>query len=316
GVYAEAGWTDLLVAANDAGYTYTFDGELGSLDHAIASPSLADSVSGTGVWAINSPEWSDRGYAFGAAEAGTPFRSSDHDPVIVGISTEIPPVDIDIVTINDFHGRIEADGAAAGAAVLSGAVKSVREANPNTVFAAAGDLIGASTFTSFIADDNPTIDALNAAGLEVSAAGNHEFDQGWEDLRDRVQERADWEYISSNVFLTETGETALAPAWVKEMDGIDVGFIGAVTEELDSLVSPEGIADLEVRGIVDSVNAVADDLTDGEDANGEADVLILLVHEGATSTDVESITADSALGQVVEGVDPSVNAIVSAHTHL
>ncbi|MGP6170856.1 ExeM/NucH family extracellular endonuclease [Microbacterium sp. A204] len=315
-VFAQAGWTD-LVPTNAAGqYTYTFDGELGSLDHAIASPSLAGSVTGTGVWGINSPEWSDRGYAFGAAEAGTPFRSSDHDPVIVGISSEIPPVDIDIVTINDFHGRIEADGAAAGAAVLSGAVKSVREANPNTVFAAAGDLIGASTFTSFINDDNPTIDALNAAGLEVSAAGNHEFDQGWEDLRDRVQQRADWEYISSNVFLTETGETALAPAWVKEMDGVRVGFIGAVTEELDSLVSPEGIADLEVRSIVDSVNTVADELTDGDAANGEADVLVLLVHEGATSTDVASITPESALGEIVAGVDDSVSAIVSAHTHL
>jgi 5'-nucleotidase len=182
-VFSQAGWTDLVPANAEGEYTYSFDGELGSLDHAIASPSLAASVTGTGVWTINSPEWSDRGYAFGATEAGTPFRSSDHDPVIVGISSEIPPVDIDVVTINDFHGRIEADGAAAGAAVLAGAVKSVRDANPNTVFAAAGDLIGASTFTSFIDSDNPTIDALNAAGLEVSAAGNHEFDQGWEDLR-------------------------------------------------------------------------------------------------------------------------------------
>ncbi|KDA06414.1 5'-nucleotidase [Microbacterium sp. CH12i] len=315
-VFAQAGWTD-LVPANAAGqYTYTFDGELGSLDHAIASPSLTQSVSGTGVWGINSSEWSDRGYSFGAAEAGTPFRSSDHDPVIVGISTEIPPVNIDIVTINDFHGRIEADNLSAGAAVLAGAVQSVRDTNPNTVFAAAGDLIGASTFTSFINDDNPTIDALNAAGLDVSAAGNHEFDQGWEDLRDRVQSRADWEYISSNVFVTDTGETALAPAWVTEMEGVKVGFIGAVTEELDSLVSREGIADLEVRSIVDSVNGVATDLTDGDDTNGEADVLILLVHEGATSTDVASITPESALGKIVEGVDPSVNAIVSAHTHL
>ena len=50
------------------------------------------------------------------------------------------------------------------------------------MFAAAGDLIGASTFESFIQHDKPTIDALNAAGLEVSAVGNHEFDQGYDDL--------------------------------------------------------------------------------------------------------------------------------------
>ena len=48
--------------------------------------------------------------------------------------------------------------ASAGAAVVAGAVKQLRTANPNTVFAAAGDLIGATTFESFIAKDKPTIE--------------------------------------------------------------------------------------------------------------------------------------------------------------
>ncbi|WP_338371971.1 hypothetical protein, partial [Enterococcus faecium] len=116
--------------------------------------------------------------------------------------------------------------------------------------------------------------------------------------------------------VTETGEPALAPAWVKELDGVRVGFVGAVTEDLDSLVSPEGIKDLEVRSIVDSVNAVADDLRDGDESNGEADVVILLVHEGASSTAVSRITPDAPLGAIVYGVDGAVDAIVSAHPHL
>ncbi len=118
------------------------------------------------------------------------------------------------------------------------------------------------------------------------------------------------------MFVTETGEPALAPAWVKELDGVKVGFVGAVTEDLDSLVSPEGIKDLEVRSIADSVNAVADDLRDGDESNGEADVVILLVHEGASSVELSSITPDSPLGEIVYGVDDDVDAIVSAHTHL
>ena len=91
-----------------------------------------------------------------------------------------PTRTIQILGTNDFHGRLQNDATAAtaGAAVLAGAVKQLRAANPDTVFAAAGDLIGASTFESFIQKDKPTIDALNEAGLEVSAAGNHEFDQG------------------------------------------------------------------------------------------------------------------------------------------
>ena len=72
---------------------------------------------------------------------------------------------------------------------MAGAVKQLRAQNPNTVFAAAGDLIGASTFESFIQNDKPTIDALNEAGLEVSAVGNHEFDQGYDDLVNRVMAR-------------------------------------------------------------------------------------------------------------------------------
>ena len=96
------------------------------------------------------------------------------------------PVDIQILGINDFHGRIVADGTQAGAAKLAGVVDNLEASNPNTVFAAAGDLIGASTFESFIQKDKPTIDALNAAGLDVSAVGNHELDQGYADLVNRV----------------------------------------------------------------------------------------------------------------------------------
>ncbi|MFF2275682.1 ExeM/NucH family extracellular endonuclease [Agromyces sp. NPDC058126] len=317
-VLTDAGYSDLLPDRTDDQYTYTFDGELGSLDHALGNAAAVQGVTGIGRWAINSPEWSDRQYENGSPDDGSVFRSSDHDPQVIGLDSSklTDVVDISVMTINDFHGRLEQAAPAAGAAVLAGAADAVRAENPNTVFAAAGDLIGASTFTSFIQKDSPTIAALNAAGLDVSAAGNHEFDQGWADLRDRVQNEADFEYISSNVFLKGTDETALAPYYTKSFEGVTVGFIGAVTEELTSLVSPAGIAELDVRPIVASVNAQAANLTDGDPANGEADVLILLVHEGAATADLASSTDASVFGKLVAGVDPSVNAIVSAHTHL
>lgn len=75
------------------------------------------------------------------------------------------PVEITIVGTNDFHGRLLRDPANTaqastipGAAEYAGAVNAVRADNPNTVFAAAGDLIGATTFESFINQDKPTID--------------------------------------------------------------------------------------------------------------------------------------------------------------
>ncbi|CAN5287286.1 ExeM/NucH family extracellular endonuclease [soil metagenome] len=310
-----AGFIDLVPDRTDE-YTYTFDGELGSLDHAFASPSLAANVTGTDVWTINSPEWSDRGYEFGAAEAGTPYRSSDHDPIKVGLSSAPTPVDIDLLSINDFHGRLEAAPPVAGAAVLAGMVDAYRAANPNTVFAAAGDLIGASTFTSFIQQDEPTIDALNEMGLDTSAFGNHEFDQGRDDVDNRILPRADWDYLSANIYDRATGEPAYQEYYLKEFGEVTVGFVGATTEELPSLVSPDGIDTLEVRPVVPEVNRVAGALSDGDESNGEADVVILLVHEGAATTDISSATDDSPFGRIVTGADENVDAIISGHTHL
>ena len=314
-VLTAAGFVDLVPDSTDE-YTYTFDGELGSLDHAYVTPSLAAAVTGTDVWTINSPEWSDRGYEFGAAEAGTPFRSSDHDPVKVGISAAPAPVNIDLLSINDFHGRLEAAPPIAGAAVLAGMVDSYRAANPNTVFVGAGDLIGASTFTSFIQNDQPTIDAFNEMGLDASAFGNHEFDQGREDVDERILPAADWDYLSANIYDRATGEPAYDEYYLQEFGDVTVGFIGAMTEELPALVSPAGIETLEVKPVVPEVNRVADDLSDGDASNGEADVIVLLVHEGAATPDISSATDDSPFGRIVTGANANVDAIISGHTHL
>ncbi len=165
----DAGLVDLVVAKAPGQYSYTYDGELGSLDHALGTSTFAARVTGADVWDINADEWSGLQYYGAAPELGTVYRASDHDPTIVGITATAAPVTIDLLGINDFHGRLEASSPSAGAAVLAGAVDSFRAANPNTVFVAAGDNIGATTFTSFIQKDVPTIDALNAMGLDVSA---------------------------------------------------------------------------------------------------------------------------------------------------
>ena len=258
--------------------TYNFDGLVGSLDHVLANTAALADVNAVDVWDINGYESVYYEYARFNTNvtnlyAVNPFRSSDHSPEIVGINTAdaAAPVDVQILATNDFHGRIANDptSAAAGAAAMAGAVKALRAANPNTVFAAAGDLIGASTFESFIDNDKPTIDALNSAGLEVSAAGNHEFDQGYNDLVNRVmapynadtnpQGGANWKYIAANIKFKADGADALTPSWTKTMNGVQVGFVGAVTEHLPELVTPGGISQIEVTDIVTAVNEEATD---------------------------------------------------------
>lgn len=227
---------------------------------------------------------------------------------------------IDIIDVNDFHGRIESEGTAAdkaaGAAKLAGVVQSYREANPNTIFASVGDNVGASTFTSLIQQDSPTIDALNAMDLDVSAIGNHELDKGQDDLTGRIEDRADWPYVSANIVKAGTTDPAFTPYSIVEKGGVKVGFIGATTEDLiPGLVSPGGVEGLAMAPIVSQVNRYAEQLTDGKDDNGEADVLVLLVHEGATTSALSDATGTGAFGKITSGVSSKVSAIVSAHTH-
>jgi uncharacterized protein len=86
-----AGFESLLkrVSANDR-YTYVFSGETGALDHAYASDTLKAQVTGVGVWHINAdePPVLDYNTEFKTDDryAPTPYRASDHDPVLVGLT--------------------------------------------------------------------------------------------------------------------------------------------------------------------------------------------------------------------------------------
>jgi hypothetical protein len=103
-------YTDLLFhyIGEDA-YTYVFDGQIGYLDHALVNSDLFDMVTGTTVWHINAdePDLIDYDMSFklpaqGALYAPDPFRSSDHDPVIVGLKVcELVPPSVEVTVTPD-----------------------------------------------------------------------------------------------------------------------------------------------------------------------------------------------------------------------
>src|SRR6202030_4249330 len=109
------------------------------------------------------------------------------------------PVDVRILAINDFHGylRPPAGGIritdpddktkkimvpAGGAEHMATLVKQLRAGKKNNIFVAAGDLIGARPFLSAMFHDEPTIESLSMMGLEIASVGNHEFDEGKDEL--------------------------------------------------------------------------------------------------------------------------------------
>ena len=78
-----AGWVDAFTQAGaERPYSYVYSGLTGRLDHALLSPSLARQLRGAAEWHINADEQDAQGYADG--DASVPYRSSDHDPLLLG----------------------------------------------------------------------------------------------------------------------------------------------------------------------------------------------------------------------------------------
>ena len=263
--------------------------------------------------------------------------------------TAVEPVRIDLIAFNDFHGNLQpprqaiaAPGAsgdvqvpAGGAAYLATAIRTLREANPNSLVVSAGDLISASPLVSALFLDEPTIHAMNMIGLDYNAVGNHEFDRGRAELlrianggceRNTHREPcaidpdfagARFEYLAANV-ITETGRPLL-PAYAIRSFGsgagdVKVALIGMTLEGTPAVVTPTGIAGLSFRDEADTVNALIPQL----EAEG-VDVIVVLVHEGATTdAGYNARTCEGLRGDllpILSRLSPEVDVVVSGHTH-
>ena len=269
--------------------------------------------------------------------------------LLAGCATAPPPastepVKVRVLAINDFHGNLKpatsgirvADSAnpgktktlpAGGAEHLATAVAELRKANPNHVFVAAGDLIGATPLLSALFRDEPTIESMSLMGLEMSAVGNHEFDKGAEELL-RMQrggchptdgckgpapfKGASYQYLAASTVVDKTGETLLPAYKVKSFQGIPVAFIGLTLQATPTIVVPAGVAGLTFKGEAETVNALVPKLK----AQG-IEAIVVLIHEGGVPTgDYNECPGISGpIVDIVKKLDKAVDLVVSGHTH-
>ncbi|MDB5617817.1 bifunctional metallophosphatase/5'-nucleotidase [Tardiphaga sp.] len=253
-------------------------------------------------------------------------------------------VDLTLLAINDFHGNLRpAPGGividdpadrtkkitvpAGGAEHMATLVKQLRTGKKNSVFVAAGDLIGASPFLSAMFHDEPTIESLSMMGLEIASVGNHEFDEGKTELL-RMQNGgchpvdgcqgphpfmgATFHYLAASTIETATGRPVLPPYEIKNFDGIPVGFIGLTLKATPTLVSPPGVAGLEFRDEAETVNALVPELK----AKG-VEAIVVLIHEGGfPSGDYNECPGISGpIVEIVKKFDKAVDVVISGHTH-
>ncbi|BBG00223.1 MULTISPECIES: bifunctional metallophosphatase/5'-nucleotidase [Pseudonocardia] len=256
-----------------------------------------------------------------------------------------------VIAFNDLHGNLEPpsgssaevtadDGTqveAGGAAFLAAHVERLRAEQPSSVLLSAGDNVGASPLTSALFHDEPTIELLDAMGVAASAAGNHEFDEGIDELRRLVSggcrpaggcrfgpahDGASFPVLAANLTSTggaddaRTGSPALPAHTVLDVGGTRLGVIGATLTELPDLVSPDGIRGIEVGDEIAAVDAASRELT----AQGVR-AQVLLVHQGdGTGSDGGgpgscALEPDGPGSAIAAGVSADVDAVFSAHSH-
>ncbi|PMU58239.1 2',3'-cyclic-nucleotide 2'-phosphodiesterase, partial [Pseudomonas sp. GP01-A3] len=141
-----------------------------------------------------------------------------------------------------------------------------REAtSPNTLLVHAGDMIGGSPLISALFQDEPTVEVMEAMGFDVGTVGNHEFDEGIDELKRMINggehpkgtkgyDGMNFPVIAANAYDTSTGQLITQPYAIKEVGGKKIGFIGVVTQETPSMIIRKGNETLEIRDEVEAIN--------------------------------------------------------------
>jgi 5'-nucleotidase len=255
------------------------------------------------------------------------------------------PIEVQILAINDFHGNIETppgpvsiaqpDGIVlktrvGGAAQLAAALQRARSGHPDSITVAAGDLIGASPFASANFLDEPTIDAMNMAGLSLASVGNHEFDQGSAELLRKQRggcekyttrvpcqlepfAGARFQYLSANV-VAKDGKSLFPATAIRQVGPIRIGFIGETLRDTGILVSPSGVAGLTFTDEAATANALVPQLK----AAG-VDAIVLLIHQGGSLPETFVEQGCNGLSgdilPILDRLDPAITTVISGHTH-
>lgn len=150
-----------------------------------------------------------------------------------------PHVHVTLLQMNDAYVLEPVDGGRRGGmARLATLVKRARAANPNTIFAHAGDAISPSPMSTVLRGEQ-MIAALNVLGVDVATFGNHEFDFGPEVLRRRMTESR-FAWLSVNVVDRASGAPfgGAARQRIVAFGPVRVGLFGLTTPETAATSAP------------------------------------------------------------------------------
>jgi 5'-nucleotidase len=233
-------------------------------------------------------------------------------------------IDVQLLGINDFHGQLDVTrnvgGRAVGRADYLAAYLKQREAeNENTLLVHAGDMVGASSPVSALLQDEPTIEFLNKLGFDVGTLGNHEFDEGVNEMLRLIYggthpktgyfPGADFPYVCANVIDKKTGKPILPPYVIKKVKGVPIGFIGVTLSDTPSIVTPSGVAGVTFTDEAEAINKAVKQLK----RLGVRAIVVLAHNPGVSNKDGSN--ASGEIVDIAKKVDDEVDVIFAGHNH-
>lgn len=238
------------------------------------------------------------------------------------------PVKVQLLGLNDLHGQLDTDTKLTvnGQSVLAGsmeytasAIKQREATNKNTLLVHAGDMIGGSPLVSALFQDEPTVEVLEAMGMDVGTLGNHEFDEGITELQRMINggehpkgtagyDGMNFPLVAANAYDKSTNELITAPYVVKEVGGKKIGFIGVVTQETPDMIVTKGNENLQITDEAEAINKYTAVLK----AEG-IEAIIVLAHNPTSQT---GYTDGFDASRIAETVDDEVDVIFAAHNHV
>ncbi|MCC6979492.1 MAG: bifunctional metallophosphatase/5'-nucleotidase [Candidatus Melainabacteria bacterium] len=209
-----------------------------------------------------------------------------------------------ILHTNDLHSHAEPFSErgriVGGMARLGHLIHSIKANTPNTVVIDAGDMFqGTPLFTHYHGDVEVSL--LNHIGYDIYTIGNHEFDDGAENLGHQLK-KAKFDVICSNLDVDAQPDlkSVVKPYVIREINGQKVGFVGVMTPELERLSLSLGgvkVKNLKDDWLIPVRQAVKE--LEGKGVNH----IVAVTHCGAD------------LDQQISQAIPQIDVIIGGHSH-
>ncbi|SHE33703.1 5'-nucleotidase [Seinonella peptonophila] len=238
------------------------------------------------------------------------------------VHTSPQTIPIQILSMNDFHGQLNYTDyinqqPIGSASILASYLKQYRIKNSFLVHV--GDLVGASPPISALLQDEPSIEMANQLHVDLATVGNHEFDEGIDELKRLINggyhpstgyfSGASFPYLVANVLDKKTRKPVFIPFLIRWKSGIPVGFIGVVTKDTVNLVKASGIKQLVFTDESEAINRQVKILR-----KRGVKTIIVLAHEGGQQNQ-KTHQIIGPITTIAKKIDPEVDVILAGHSH-